>query len=57
MSWKDRIICNMLKRFISRKKTSSCDPLEIALIQSLGSMQDWTDKENIRQIIDWVKNY
>ncbi|EQB87367.1 menaquinone-dependent protoporphyrinogen IX oxidase [Clostridium punense] len=55
MSWKDRTLCNMLKKAVEKKDPATYEPWETALIQSVGANHDWTDKENIKQIIEYVQ--
>jgi len=52
MSWKDRTLCNMLKKSVAKKDAANYEPWEAALMQAVGSNNDWTDKENIKPILD-----
>lgn len=54
MSWKDRTLCSLLKKAVSKKDSATYEPWEKALMQTIGSNMDWTDKENIKQIIEYV---
>jgi menaquinone-dependent protoporphyrinogen IX oxidase len=54
MSWKDRILCNLLKRVVARKDPDSYQPWEAALVQASGSNHDWTDKKYLEPIIEYV---
>jgi len=56
MSWKDRTICNMLKKAVEKKDPAKYEPWEFALMQAVGSNNDWTNKENLKPIIDYIKN-
>ncbi|MCR1897717.1 flavodoxin domain-containing protein [Irregularibacter muris] len=55
MSWKDRTLCNMLKKAVAKKDPATYEPWESALMQAVGSNCDWTDKEYIKQIIAQIK--
>lgn len=55
MSWKDRTLCNMLKKVVGKKDPSTYEPWEAALMEAIGSSHDWTDKKNIKQIVDYVR--
>jgi menaquinone-dependent protoporphyrinogen IX oxidase len=55
MSWKDRMLCNMLKKAVAKKDPMSYEPWEEALMQAIGSKCDWTEKENLKPIIDFVR--
>ena len=54
MSWKDRTLCNMLKKVVAKKDPATYEPWEAALMQAIGSNFDWTDKQNIKQIIEYA---
>lgn len=55
MSWKDRTLCNMLKKAVAKKDPAAYEPWETALMQAIGSNFDWTDKKHIKQIIEYVR--
>lgn len=55
MSWKDRTLCNLLKKAVAKKDLATYEPWETALMQAIGSNYDWTDKENIKQIVEYVR--
>ncbi len=56
MSWKDRTLCNMLKKAVAKKDPAKYEPWESALMQAVGSKCDWTNKENLKPIIDYIRN-
>lgn len=56
MSWADKNLCTLLKKAVSKKDPSTYEPWEAALMQAVGSSNDWTNKENIKPIIDYIKN-
>lgn len=55
MSLKDRVLCNMLKKAVSKKDPNTYKPWEKALIDAIGSNYDWTSKENIMPIIEMIR--
>lgn len=55
MSWKDKTLCNLLKKAVEKKDPSTYEPWETGLMQAIGSNNDWTDKENIKQIVEFVR--
>ena len=55
MSWKDRVLCNMLKKVVLKKDPSKYEPWEEALVEAIGSKCDWTSKENINPIIEFIE--
>lgn len=54
MSWKDRTLCSLLKKAVSKKDPATYEPWEEALMQTVEPNVDWTDKEYIKQIIEYV---
>lgn len=55
MSWKDRTLCNMLKKAVGKKDPATYEPWEAALVQAVGANHDWTDKQNIKQIMENIQ--
>jgi len=55
MSWRDKTLCKMLKKAVSKKDPKTYEPWESALVDAIGSSCDWTNKENIKDIIDFVR--
>lgn len=55
MSWKDKTLCSMLKKFVAKKDPADYEPWEDALMQAIGSQIDWTDKENLKPILEFVQ--
>ncbi len=54
MSLKDKTLCKMLKKVLSKKDPINYEPWQSALVQSVGTYQDWTKKENINPIIEFL---
>ncbi|SHI44483.1 flavodoxin domain-containing protein [Lutispora thermophila] len=55
MSWKDKVLCNLLKKAVAKKDPSTYEPWEAALMEAIGRSCDWTDKEYIKGIVEYVK--
>ncbi|NLM44598.1 MAG: hypothetical protein GX201_11400 [Clostridiales bacterium] len=55
MSWKDKTLCNLLKKAVAKKDPDTYEPWEAALMQAVGQSCDWTDKKNIKEIVVYVK--
>lgn len=52
MSFKDRILCNMLRKAVSKKSPNDYEVWEKALIAAGNEKCDWTDKKYIKPIIN-----
>jgi menaquinone-dependent protoporphyrinogen IX oxidase len=55
MSWKDRFLCNMLKKAVVKKDPATYEPWESALMEAVGSKFDWTDKQYLKEIIEHAR--
>lgn len=55
MNWKDRTLCKMLQKAISKKTPDSCEPWMKALLSSTGQKCDWTDKSYLIPLLDYIK--
>lgn len=55
MSWRDKMLCKMLKKAVAKKDPKTYEPWESALMEAIGSSCDWTDKENLKDIINFAK--
>ena len=53
MTWLDRKLCGMLKKMVAKKDPTTYEPWEAALMEATGNC-DWTDKEALKPLIDWV---
>jgi menaquinone-dependent protoporphyrinogen IX oxidase len=54
MTWRDRTLCNLLKKSVAKKDPATYEPWETALMEASGSNFDWTDKEYLEQIIRYA---
>lgn len=55
MTWTDKVLCNMLKKAVSKKDPAGYEPWESALMEAMGSKCDWTEKESLKPIIEFVQ--
>lgn len=55
MSLKDKMLCKMLKKVVSKKDPSDYEPWEKALMEAIGTSCDWTDKKYLKPLINKVK--
>jgi hypothetical protein len=49
-------ICNMLKKAVAKKDPATYEPWETALMEATNGSCDWTDRANIKPIVDFVKS-
>jgi menaquinone-dependent protoporphyrinogen IX oxidase len=56
MSLKDRILCNLLKKAVSKKDPKDYEIWEKALMNAVGNNCDWTDKKSITPIIKIINS-
>ena len=54
MSFKDRSLCKMLQKAVSRKDPSACESWEVALIEAIGKKCDWTDETYLTPLLDYL---
>ena len=55
MSWKDRTLCNMLKKAIAKKDPDTYEPWMKALMSAVDKACDWTDKEYLGPLLDYIR--
>ena len=55
MSWKDRTLCNMLKKSIAKKDPDTYEPWMKALMSAVDKTCDWTDKEYLEPLLDYIR--
>lgn len=55
MNWKDRTLCKMLQKAISKKTPDSCEPWMKALLSATGQKCDWTDRSYLTPLLDYIK--
>ena len=55
MSKGDRILCSMLKKAVAKKDPSMFESWEAALMQTIGTTADWTDREYLMPVVKMTK--
>ncbi|MPM24740.1 hypothetical protein SDC9_71225 [bioreactor metagenome] len=56
MTFKDKLLIGMLKGFLSKKGSSELESWEKALIESINNESDWTSRENLKEIKDYLES-
>ena len=56
MSFKDRTLCRILQKSISKKYPHTYEPWMKALMSAVGEKCDWTDKKYLKPLIDYILN-
>jgi menaquinone-dependent protoporphyrinogen IX oxidase len=56
MSFADRTMCKMLQKMVAKKDPTTYEPWEKALMCAVGQSCDWTDKEYLNALLDWIKS-
>ncbi len=54
MSFKDRTLCKMLRRAVSKKNPDEYEPWERALMEAGDGRCDWTDRKYVQPIVDML---
>ena len=55
MSFKDRTLCNMLRKAVSKKDPANYEIWERALMEAGEDVCDWTDKKYIEPVTDFIR--
>lgn len=55
MTFKDRTLCKMLQKAIAKKDPQSYEPWMKALMSAVGKKCDWTDKEYLKPLLEYLK--
>ena len=55
MSFVDRTLCKMLQKAVAKQDPATFEPWQKALMDSIGETSDWTDKEYLKSLLDWVE--
>lgn len=55
MTFTDRTMCKMLHKAVAKKDPETYEPWEKALMCAVGQCCDWTDKEYLNDLLDWIK--
>jgi flavodoxin len=54
MSFRDKFLIGMLKGVLSKKDPDKFEPWEKAFIESMDKAADWTSRENLKEIEDYI---
>lgn len=57
MTLKDRTLCKMLQKMISKKDSASYEPWMKELLRSQGQVCDWTDKKYIIPLLEYIRTH
>ena len=55
MSFKDRTLCNLLKKSISKIDPSEYEPWMAAIMSVNGESCDWSDKKYLEPLVEYLK--
>lgn len=55
MTLKDRTLCRLLQKAVAKKPPDTYEPWMQALMSALGQKCDWTDKEYLKPLLDYIK--
>ena len=55
MTFKDRTLCKLLQKAVSKKEPDTYEIWEKALMCAIGQKCDWTDKSNLSSLLEFVK--
>lgn len=55
MTFKDRTLCKILQKAVSKKEPATYEVWEKALMCAAGHKCNWTDKKYLEPIMDWLK--
>lgn len=56
MSFGDRVLIGMLKKAVSKKDPAQYEPWQKALMETIGQAGDWTSKENLTPLLEYLKS-
>ena len=54
MTFKDRTLCKMLQKAIAKKDPNTYEPWMKALMSAVGEKCDWTDKEYLKPLLEYI---
>jgi menaquinone-dependent protoporphyrinogen IX oxidase len=57
MDFKDRTLCRMLKKSLSKKDPNTLEPWMKAFFEADGGSYDWTERSYLEPLIGYVKKY
>lgn len=54
MTFKDRTLCRLLQKAVAKQDPETYEPWQKALMCAVGQKCDWTDKEYLAPLIEWI---
>ena len=54
MTFKDRILCKLLEKVISKKDPNTYEPWMKALMSAVGEKCDWTDRKYLKPLLEYI---
>lgn len=55
MSFIDRTLCKMLQKAVAKQEPDTFEPWQKALMDSIGEKSDWTDREYLKPLWEWIE--
>ena len=55
MTIKDKTLCKLLKKAVSKKDPNTYEPWMKALMDAIGKKCDWTDKKYLKNLLDYLQ--
>lgn len=55
MTFKDRTLCKMLQKAVAKKDPDTLEPWMKALLSAIGEKCDWTEKEYLKPLINYIE--
>lgn len=56
MTFMDRTLCKMLQKSVAKKDPTTYEPWMKALMCAVGQKCDWTDKEYLKPLLEYINN-
>lgn len=56
MSFKDKTLCKLLQKAVSKQSPDTYEPWQKALMCAVGQKCDWTDKKYLNPLIEWINS-
>lgn len=56
MSFKDKTLCKLLQKAVSKQSPDTYEPWQKALMCAVGQTCDWTDKKYLNPLIEWINS-
>lgn len=56
MTFADRALCHMLQKAVAKQAPETYEPWQKALICAAGQKCDWTDREYLNGLLEWLRS-